>query len=89
MKQFLWGALALSCGVAGLFFFRFWTVSRDRIFVFFALAFWALALHWTALGISNPSVESRHYVFLVRLLAFVLIIAGVLDKNRRQKSPPL
>ena len=37
-----WGALAMACWVAGLFFLRFWRLSRDRLFVFFVLAFWLL-----------------------------------------------
>jgi hypothetical protein len=28
-------------------------------------------------------VESRHYVYVLRLLAFLLLIAGIVDKNRR------
>lgn len=88
MMQFLWGALSLASVIAGLFFFRFWIISRDRLFVFFALAFWTLALHWMGLGIANPGIETRHYLYLVRLLAFVLIIAGILDKNRTARAGP-
>jgi hypothetical protein len=88
MRQFLWGALSLASAVAGLFFFRFWILTRDRFFVFFALAFWTLALHWTGLGIADPGIETRHYLFLVRLLAFILIIAGILDKNRSARGGP-
>ena len=85
MNQFLWGALSVTCGIAGLFFLRFWTLSRDRFFIFFTLAFWAFAIHWIGLGITNPGLETRHYFYAVRLLAFVLIIAGVIDKNRSSR----
>lgn len=81
--QFLWGALAMASWTAGLFFLRFWKLSHDRLFLFFFLAFWVLALNWVGLAVLSWGPETHHYVFLLRLLAFVLIIAGVIDKNRR------
>jgi hypothetical protein len=84
MNQFLWGALALAGAIAGLFFLRFWRASKDRLFLFFAAAFWALAANWAALGVTNPAMEHRHLVYLLRLVAFSLIIVGIVDKNRRQ-----
>ena len=85
MKLFLWGALAMSSGVAGLYFWRFWIESKDRLFVFFALAFWVLALNWVGLALIDEP-ETRHWVYAVRLVAFVLIIAGIIDKNRRGRG---
>lgn len=83
MMQVIWGALAMSAWVAGLFFLRFWRTSRDRLFFFFFLAFWALALNWLALIWVPRASEARHGVYVVRLFAFVLILWGVYDKNRR------
>jgi hypothetical protein len=83
MNIFLWGALTLASSVAGLFFLHFWRTSRDRLFAFFAAAFWVLALNWLALGVTNSTFEHIHYVYGLRLVAFVLIIAGIVDKNRR------
>ena len=88
MSPFFWGALALASWVAGLYFAKFWRVSRDRLFGLFALSFWTLALHWTMLGILNPTVETRHYVYLLRLAAFILIIVAIVDKNRRPTASP-
>jgi hypothetical protein len=87
VRQFFWGALALAAWVAGLFFSRFWRLSRDRLFLLFSLAFWALAVHWAGLGILDPPLETTHYLYLLRLLAFVLIIAAIVDKNRRGPGP--
>jgi hypothetical protein len=78
--------LSMAAWVAGLFFWRFWRDSGDRLFAFFAFAFWVLTLHWFALGITNPGVESRHYVFLLRLLAFALIVLGIVVKNRNRSA---
>jgi hypothetical protein len=83
MREFLWGALAMGCATIGLLFLRFWRESLDRLFVFFALGFGALALNWTGLAFSGGHNEARHYYFMIRLLAFVLIIAGIIDKNRK------
>lgn len=35
----LTGAIALASLLVGLFFFRFWRQTRDRFFLYFALAF--------------------------------------------------
>ncbi len=86
LQQFLRGALAMGCFVAGLFFLRFYRQSRDRIFLFFVTAFWLLAAHWVGLAVVNPAAETRHYLFVVRLLAFVALIFGILDKNRRSRA---
>ena len=42
-----------------------------------------LALNWTVLALGRPSDESRHWVYVIRLAAYLLLIAGIVDKNRR------
>jgi len=84
MEQFLWGALTMACFTAALLLLRFWRLTRDRLFLFFALGFCVFAANWMALAIVNPVTESRHYIFLLRLAAFLLIILGIIDKNRRR-----
>jgi hypothetical protein len=64
-------------------FFKYWRLSRDRFFLFFFLAFWVLSLDWIVLIVEHPFQESRQDAYLVRLLAFALIIIAVVDKNRR------
>lgn len=80
---FLQSVCAMGGWVAGLFFWRFWRDSGDRLFAFFAATFWLLALSWSALALFNPTDESRPYVYGVRLVAFGLIIVAMLDKNRK------
>jgi hypothetical protein len=83
MNPILGGALAMTAWLASLFFLRSWSVTRDRLFLFFSLAFATLGLNWLGLA-WLPSVSETHgELFLLRLLAFTLIIVGVLDKNRR------
>ena len=83
MRQFILGLLTMSTLVAGLFFLRYWRASGDRLFAFFALAFAAMSVSWLALATTSARFEDIHFVYLVRLLAFVLIIIGIVDKNRR------
>jgi hypothetical protein len=83
MLTFLYGAAAMACGTIGLLFFRFWRQSMDRLFLMFALAFWMLAVDRTVLGLVSLATEWRAYVFLLRLVAFCLILYGIVEKNRR------
>lgn len=86
LNVFLLGAAAMACVVIGLFFVRYWKSTRDRFFVFFIAAFWTFAAHWLGLALVQPHVEGRHWLYVLRLLAFLLIILGIVDKNRRAKS---
>lgn len=87
MGQFISGGLAMACWTIALFFLRFWRTSRDRLFGGFAAAFTVLGLNWLLLALFEPAKEHQHYLYLVRLLAFVLLIASVVDKNRSVKKP--
>lgn len=54
----------------------------DRLFAFFAAAFAVMGANGVALGLTDPDNEFRVVFYAVRLLAFGLILAGILDKNR-------
>ena len=84
LHVFLIGSVATASFIAGLFFARYWRLTRDRFFVFFMAAFWMMALNWFALAAIAPNEETRHYFYLIRLTAFLLILLGIVDKNRRQ-----
>ena len=79
---FLQGTCATAAWAIGVVFVRFWRETRDRLFGFFAAGFWLLAASWALLAIENPTAEGHPYVYGIRLLAFLLIIAGIVDKNR-------
>jgi hypothetical protein len=76
---FLSGCLTMVYAVIGLYFLRFWRVSHDRLFGFFAVAFWILAAQRAVVTLMVVS----ELVFLLRALAFIVIIAAIIDKNRR------
>jgi hypothetical protein len=83
VKQFLVGSLALASAMAALFFWHYWKQSQDRLFVLFAAAFAAMTINWIGVAMIDPSREGQHYIYGVRLLAFLLIIVAIIDKNRR------
>lgn len=83
IRVFFWGALSMACATAALFFLRYWVSTRDRLFAFFAVAFAVFGLNWVSLAFIDPGAELRHTLYLLRLLAFVLIIVAIVDKNRR------
>ena len=83
MRPFLLGSLSMACAVASLFFLRYWKIAQDRFFVYFAIAFAVMGLNWIGLVLSDPTDERHYYLYVLRLVAFALIIAGIIDKNRR------
>jgi len=80
---FIYGSLTALSLTAALFFLRYWASARDRFFLFFAVAFVALGANWALLVGRHARDEYTPYFYLLRLFAFVLILAGIVDKNRR------
>ncbi len=82
LSLFISGLLAAGYAVAALFFLRFWRSSRDRLFGFFAASFFLLFLQRVALALASDLVGNAAWYYVVRLLAFSLIIVAIADKNR-------
>ena len=86
MDAVLVGGIATACLIAGLFFFRFWRTSGDRFFLFFALSFWIEgAQRFIVFQIVGADEASPLY-YLPRLVAYGLIIAAIIDKNRKSSE---
>ena len=82
------GALAMGFAVAGLFFVRFWRDTRDRLFAFFALTFFILAVNRVGTAFIVEQAERGDHLYWVRFFAFALILLAVVDKNRSRTPPP-
>jgi hypothetical protein len=80
--DFLAGAVAFGFFVCGLFFLRYWSRSRDELFLSFALAFALLGLGQAILALANIPSEERGSLYLFRLAAFLLILIAIYRKNR-------
>jgi hypothetical protein len=74
---------ATSSLVAGVLFLRFWRDAVDRLFAWFAVAFWMFALNYILLALLNATDETRPYLFLPRLAGFIMILVAIVDRNRR------
>lgn len=78
---FLSGAVTACFLVASLFFARFWRRTGDRLLLAFAVAFALLGINQALLTFVGNLVEERSPLYLVRLLAFTLIVVAIIRKN--------
>jgi hypothetical protein len=82
MNELLIGGIATASLLAGLFFFRFWHATRDRFFLFFAISFWLEGLNRFLISRFVGPNEAEPLYYLLRLVAYGLIIVAIVDKNR-------
>jgi hypothetical protein len=80
---FLFGILAAGYVVVAMFFVQFWRTTRDRLFVFFVVAFSLLALERVVAVLDLQMFEGTPWLYLLRLAAFGCIVVGIIDKNRK------
>ena len=83
IEDFLGGAIAMGFAVAALFFLKFWHRTREGLFLAFAGSFLLLGVTQTLLTLSGVPTEERSWLYLLRLLAFLLILAALWWQNRR------
>ena len=84
---FISGALCAGFAIAAAFFFRFWLRTRDFLFAAFSAAFLLMAANQVVAGFAHVSHGEHPQAYLLRLAAFVLIIAAVLGKNASDARP--
>jgi hypothetical protein len=83
LATFLDGGRAVFCVIIALCFLRLGRATHDRLYHAFAIAFVLLAASSTLIGLGVASADWSVYAFLPRLLAFLVIIWAIIDKNRR------
>jgi uncharacterized membrane protein HdeD (DUF308 family) len=82
IEGFLLGVIVTGSLAAAVFFFKFWRRTRDQLFLAFGLAFLIEGLNRALfLFVDHPN-EGRPAIYVVRLLAFLLIVAAIVRKNR-------
>ena len=86
IETFLLGVIATASFVAGLFFLRFWKATRDRLFLAFAAFFFIEAINRIVLsGLQRPN-EGSPWIYLIRLVALVILLFAILQKNYGRSS---
>lgn len=90
MTHFLNGMLMMSFCVAGLIFLRYWRVTRDRLFLMFSIAFFVMGINRLFLDLLSSADgevnEHQLVLYLVRLVAFGIILLAMIDKNRSSRQ---
>jgi hypothetical protein len=85
MDEILAGGIVTASFIAGLFFLRFWRATGDRFFLLFALSFWIEgANRFVLTRFVGPNEDAPLY-YIVRLVAYLLIIAAIVLKNRQSR----
>jgi hypothetical protein len=82
LYDYLSGAVTFGHLIAALFFLRFWTRTRDGLFLAFSVAFLLLGLVQAILALGDIPVEERSWVYGIRLAAFLLILFAIGRKNK-------
>jgi uncharacterized membrane protein HdeD (DUF308 family) len=85
IEGFLLGVIALSSLIAGVFFLKFWRDTRDSFFLAFAASFIIEGLNRCGVLLVEKPNEGSPWIYLVRLLSFLLILWAILKKNYWEK----
>ncbi len=81
IEGFLLGVVVMGSLVASLFFLKFWRRTRDPLFLTFAAAFLVEGVNRVGFLFLAVPNEGSASIYLVRLLAFLLILGGILYKS--------
>jgi hypothetical protein len=66
---------------ASMFFLKFYSRTRDSLFAAFSLAFGIEAVNRFATLRFGGSHEGNPWTYIIRLCAFLIILAAILKKN--------
>jgi uncharacterized membrane protein YqgA involved in biofilm formation len=79
--SFLSGMVAMGFIIGGLFFFRFWRRTRDKLFLAFGFAFLLFAVNQAFVALSGFPREDQSVFYLLRFSGFIILIAAIIAKN--------
>lgn len=85
LQAYLCGLATAFALVGAAFFARFYRHTRNRLFLAFAAALLLTALQWLLLNTYRFTDETRPLVYILRLLAYLLILLGIWENNRRPR----
>ncbi|MEP6883580.1 MAG: DUF5985 family protein [Gammaproteobacteria bacterium] len=79
-------ALAVESSFIGLLLLSRWMGSGERFLGILGIAFCIMACNWICLITLSPALEFGHLQSLLRILAFTLVIVGLVCGSRRRKG---
>ena len=85
VEGFLLGVIVTSSLTAAGFFWRFYRQTRDRLFLAFCGAFFIEGINRMAFLLIDKPNEGSPAIYMVRLVAFLLLLGAIIAKNR---TPP-
>jgi hypothetical protein len=83
LYDFLGGAVSMGFAVAALLFLKSWRRTREALFLAFAASFLLLGVTQALLILTEVPLEERSWLYLLRLVAFLLILGALWWQNRR------
>jgi len=86
LYDFLSGAAAFGFFACALFFVRFWRRTREQLFLAFSLSFALLGVGQSVIALAEIPTEEKGALYLIRLVAFLLILVAIYRKNRPSHS---
>ena len=86
LKLLVLGAIAMASFTIALIFLRFWVTTRDRFFAFFAASFAIAGGGRVAAALLPHAEDHAPMIYFTQLLAFLVIIYAIIDKNRSMKQ---
>jgi len=81
VNLFLLGAIAMGSAVAALLFLRNRRKTRDRLFLYFSASFLLEAANRTLFAWNGAHSEEAMLYYIVRLVAYGLILWAIVEKN--------
>jgi len=87
LAPFLLGFVAMADLVALIFFLRFWRGTRDLLFGAFAAFFLFDSADRVALLFSDQPNEGSPWIYIIRVLGLLFILAAILAKNFKGRGP--
>ena len=83
IEGFLLGIIVTGSLIAAMFFLKFWKQTHDFLFLAFGVAFLVEAVNRMGfLFVTSPN-EGAAPFYVIRLLAFLLILSGIIYKSTR------
>ena len=84
LEGFLLGIIVACTLAAGTFFLKFWRQTRDPLFLAFGVAFLIEAVNRCFVLFTDRPNEGSAWIYAIRLASYLVILIGIIHKNRKR-----